>query len=283
MDILGRKEFEAAADVIRKRTKHEPKIGLVLGSGLGGLAEAVEEADIIEYPDLPHWPVSTVVGHSGRLVIGRLEGQPVLVMQGRAHYYEGYSMHELTFPVRVMQMLGIEILMLTNAAGGINASYRRGDLMLLNDHLGPLMMMGPNPLRGPNDDSLGPRFPDMSRSYDRELRQLAQQVAAEEGFELHNGVYVNLSGPSFETPADIRALRVMGADAVGMSTVPEVVVARHAGIRVMAVSGITNETIDEIDTDRETTHEEVLETGDIVVPKLTALIRGVLRKLSEAS
>jgi purine-nucleoside phosphorylase len=215
--------------------------------------------------------------------IGVLEDVAVLVMQGRAHYYEGYSMDEVTFPVRVMQMLGIETLILTNAAGGINESYKRGDLMLLNDHLGPLMMMGPNPLRGPNDDSLGPRFPDMSRSYDRELRQMARQVAAEEGFELHEGVYMNLSGPSFETPAEVRALRMLGADAVGMSTVPEVVVARHAGMRVMAVSGITNEAIDEIDTERETTHEEVLETGSIVVPKLTALIRGVLRKLSEAS
>jgi len=283
MDALGRKEFEAAAEAIRERTQHEPKVGLVLGSGLGGLAEAVEESDIIDYHDLPHWPVSTVVGHSGRMLLGRLEGVAVLVMQGRAHYYEGYSMAQLTLPVRVMQVLGIETLMLTNAAGGINKSFKAGDLMLLNDHLGPLMMMGPNPLRGPNDDSLGPRFPDMSRAYDRELRQMAREVAKEAGFELHEGVYMNLSGPSFETPAEIRAMRMMGADAVGMSTVPEVVVARHGGMRVMAVSGITNETIDQIDTERETTHEEVLEIGNVIVPKLTALIRGVLRKLNEES
>jgi purine-nucleoside phosphorylase len=278
MDILGRKEFEAAADAIRKRTKHTPEVGLVLGSGLGPLAEAVENADIIEYGDLPHWPVSTVAGHSGRLYVGILEGQPVLVMQGRAHFYEGYSMNQVTFPVRVMQMLGIETLVLTNAAGGINPSYKAGDLMLLKDHLGLLMMTGLNPLRGPNDENLGPRFPDMSHVYDLELRRAAREVAGEEGFELHEGVYAGLSGPTYETPTDIRFLRMIGADSVGMSTVPEAVVARHGGMQVMGISSITNVAIDEPDSAQETTHEEVLEIGQIIAPKLTALIRGVLRK-----
>jgi purine-nucleoside phosphorylase len=278
MDILGRKEFEAAADAIHKRTKHTPEVGLVLGSGLGPLAEAVEYADIIEYGDLPHWPVSTVAGHSGRLYVGILEGQPVLVMQGRAHFYEGYSMNQVTFPVRVMQMLGIETLVLTNAAGGINPSYKAGDLMLLKDHLGLLMMTGLNPLRGPNDENLGPRFPDMSHVYDLELRRAAREVAGEEGFELHEGVYAGLSGPTYETPTDIRFLRMIGADSVGMSTVPEAVVARHGGMQVMGISSITNVAIDEPDSAQETTHEEVLEIGQIIAPKLTALIRGVLRK-----
>jgi purine-nucleoside phosphorylase len=278
MDILGRKEFEAAADAIHKRTKHTPEVGLVLGSGLGPLAEAVENADIIEYGDLPHWPVSTVAGHSGRLYVGILEGQPVLVMQGRAHFYEGYSMNQVTFPVRVMQMLGIETLVLTNAAGGINPSYKAGDLMLLKDHLGLLMMTGLNPLRGPNDENLGPRFPDMSHVYDLELRRAAREVAGEEGFELHEGVYAGLSGPTYETPTDIRFLRMIGADSVGMSTVPEAVVARHGGMQVMGISSITNVAIDEPDSAQETTHEEVLEIGQIIAPKLTALIRGVLRK-----
>jgi purine-nucleoside phosphorylase len=207
-----------------------------------------------------------------------LEGQPVLVMQGRAHFYEGYSMNQVTFPVRVMQMLGIETLVLTNAARGINPSYKAGHLMLLKDHLGLLMMTGLNPLRGPNDENLGPRFPDMSHVYDLELRRAAREVAGEEGFELHEGVYAGLSGPTYETPTDIRFLRMIGADSVGMSTVPEAVVARHGGMQVMGISSITNVAIDEPDSAQETTHEEVLEIGQIIAPKLTALIRGVLRK-----
>lgn len=281
MDAPGRKEFEAAADTIRKRTQHEPKVGLVLGSGLGDLAESVEASDVVEYQDIPNWPVSTVVGHHGRLHIGTLEGQPVMVMQGRVHFYEGYTMQQVTFPVRVMQQMGVETLILTNAAGGINMSYEAGDLMLLRDHLGLLMMTGFNPLRGPNDESIGPRFPDMSHVYDDELRRFAREVAQEEGFELREGVYVGLSGPTFETPADIRFLRAMGADAVGMSTVPEAVVARHGGMRVMGVSGISNVAIDESDSDEETTHEEVLEIGKVIAPKLKALVRGVLQKMGQ--
>lgn len=283
MGILGRKEFEAAAEAVRKRTSISPQVGLVLGSGLGPLAEAVEDADVIEYGDIPHWPVSTVAGHSGRLHVGSLEGQSVLVMQGRVHFYEGYSMDLVTFPVRVMQSLGIHTLLLTNAAGGINPSYKAGDLMLLKDHLGLLMMTGFNPLRGPNDESLGPRFPDMSHVYDHDLRRMAREVASEEGFELHEGVYIALSGPSFETPSDIKFLRLIGADAVGMSTVPEAVVARHGGTRVLGVSSIANVAIDETDSDRATTHEEVLETGQIITPKLTALVKGVLRKMGQSA
>lgn len=283
MDMPGRTEFEAAAEAIRKRTEHKPEVALVLGSGLGKLAENIEDADVIDYGDLPHWPVSTVEGHQGRLLVGRLEGQSVLAMQGRVHYYEGYSMARVTFPVRVMQMLGIKTLLLTNAAGGINPAFKMGDLMLIKDHIGMTAMVGANPLLGPNDDSLGPRFPGMAHVYDKRLRQLAREVAQEAGFDLHEGVYVGLSGPSFETPAEIRFLRGIGADAVGMSTVPEAIVATHAGMRVMGVSTITNVSIDDTDSERQTSHEEVLETGKIIAPKLTALIRGVLRGMGNES
>ncbi len=275
-DFLTRDQFEEAAAAIRARTSHRPAIGLVLGSGLGGLAEAVSDADIIPSAEIPYWPQSTVPGHLGRLVIGRLEGKPVIVQQGRAHFYEGLSMQRVTLPVRVMQLLGVEAVILTNAAGAINPSYRPGDLMLLTDHINFLGMAGVSPLRGPNDESLGPRFPDMSQVYDPGLRQLALEVAGEAGLKLHQGVYVCLAGPSFETPADLRFLRLAGADAVGMSTVPEATVARHAGLRVLGVSGISNSA--NLDGSGTTTHEEVLAAGRTLVPKLTALLTGVLRR-----
>lgn len=279
MNNPGRKEFDEAAAVIRDRSQLRPEIGLVLGSGLGPLADSIQDAVVMPFNEIPHWPVSTVEGHQGKLHVGLLEGKPVMVMQGRVHFYEGYTIQQVTFPIRVMQVYGITTLILTNAAGGLNTAYRTGDLMLLSDHLGLLGMTGVNPLIGPNDESLGPRFPDMSKVYDRDMRKLAREVAGEEGFTLHEGVYAGLSGPTFETPADIRFLRMIGADAVGMSTVPEATVARHAGMRIMAVSGISNEAIDDVDSDRETTHEEVIEGGKIIVPRLTALLRGVLRRL----
>lgn len=269
--------FDRIAGVIRSKIKIQPKIGLILGTGLGGLADSIQNAFVIPYSDLPEWPISTVVGHAGRLVIGHLEGQPVLAMQGRTHFYEGYTMQQVTMPVRVMQRLGIDILIVTNAAGAINPGYAPGDVMLITDNLNLSGMAGMNPLIGPNFDELGPRFPDMSQCYDRKLCDLARKVAKENNFLLHEGVYAGLSGPSFESPADLRFLHLVGADAVGMSTVGEVIVARHAGTRVLGFSGISNKA--NLNGNTLTSHEEVLEAGIILVPKLETLIRGVLRVL----
>lgn len=274
-----RADYDKAVAVLEARTTLRPKIGLVLGSGLGELADSVEDAVVIPYEDIPGWPRSTVHGHSGQLVVGFLEGQPVIVQRGRAHFYEGYDLQQVTFPVRVMHFFGVETLILTNAAGGLNKNYRAGDLMLLNDHINLVGLTGLNPLMGPNDDSIGPRFVGMVHTYDRELRELAHKVAVENDIKLHEGVYVCLSGPNFETPAEIRMLRGLGGDAVGMSTAPEVIVARHAGMRVMAFSSITNEGIDHVDAVGETNHEEVLETGKIIVPRLTTILRGVLKAI----
>lgn len=273
-------DYHRAVEAIRQRTDQPVRAGLVLGSGLGGLADAVENAISIPYEEIPGWPRSTVPGHSGQLVIGMLEGCPVAVQRGRAHFYEGYTPQQVAFPIRVMRFLGIDTVILTNAAGGVNRNYRVGDVMILNDHINMVGMSGNNPLYGPNDDTLGPRFVGMSQTYDRDLRRIAREIAAREGIPAHEGVYFCLSGPTFETPAEIRMLRVLGADAVGMSTVHEVLVARHMNMRVMAMSGITNEGIDEVDTERDTNHEEVLEAGKLLVPRMTAIIRGVLRALA---
>jgi purine-nucleoside phosphorylase len=274
-----RQEYQAAADYVRSQSGYEPKIGLILGSGLNPLADSVEAADVIPYDQIPHFPQPTVEGHVGRLVLGRLQGRQVMVMQGRVHFYEGYPIQQVVFPVRVMQVMGIEILLVTNAAGGLNPAFRPGELMLIRDHLNIIGMTGNNPLFGPNDPSLGPRFPDMSQAYDPALRRLARQVAEEEALPLHEGVYAGLSGPSFETPAEIRFLRLIGADAVGMSTTPEVTVARHGGMRAMGVSGISNVAIDEPVDGQEASHEEVLEAGRQIVPRLTRLLCGVLDRL----
>lgn len=268
-------QIDETAGVIRSQISVQPRIGMILGSGLGGLAESVKNAAVIPYDQLPHWPVSTVIGHQGRLVIGELEGQQVLVMQGRSHFYEGYSMDQIGFPIRVMQRLGIEILILTNAAGAVNPDFQPGEVMLITDHLNMIGMGGLNPLRGPNLDELGPRFPDMSRVYDRELGEFARQTARKNGIRLQEGVYVSLAGPSFETPADLRFLRMIGADAVGMSTVPEATVAHHGGTRVLGFSGVTNKA--NLDGSTITTHEEVLEAGEMIVPQLLTLIQGILR------
>ena len=275
-----RVDYATAADVIHRQTTHHPTIGLILGSGMGNLADAIENANIIPYEDIPLWPRSTAIGHAGRLVIGKLEGKTVMALQGRVHFYEGYSMQEVTFPVRVMQSMGIHTLIVTNAAGGLNPTFLSGDVMLISDHINLAGFSGVNPLVGPNDDELGTRFPDMATPYDRKLRETARQVAAKAGFTLREGVYAALTGPNFETPAEIRMLRAVGADAVGMSTAPEVVVARHADIRVMGVSGISNMAIDSVDSDQKATHEEVLHNiNSLVVPKLTTLIRGVIASL----
>lgn len=276
-DYFTLAEIDETAAAVRARIVELPQIGLILGSGLGGLAEAVERSVKIPYNELPHWPVSTVLGHSGQLVVGLLQGQRVAVMQGRAHYYEGYSMAQVTLPVRVMQRLGVKMLIVTNAAGGVNPEFEPGDLMLITDHLNLVGMAGLSPLRGPNLEEFGPRFPDMSRAYDLELRQLARQVAAENGVVLRQGIYACLAGPSFETPADLRFLHGIGVDAVGMSTVPEVTVAHHGGTRVMGISGVSNKA--NLDGNTLTTHQEVLDAGKKIVPQLVTLIRGVLARL----
>jgi purine-nucleoside phosphorylase len=265
------------AQGIKSKIKSQPHIGMILGTGLGGLAQAIQNATLIPYRELPDWPISTVIGHSGQLVIGELEGKAVLTMQGRVHYYEGYTMQQVTLPVRVMQRMGINILIVTNAAGAIHPDFVPGDVMLITDNLNLAGMSGLNPLIGPNLDELGPRFPDMSQAYDRQLCDLARKVARQQNFTLREGVYTGLSGPSFESPADLRFLRFAGADAVGMSTVSEVIVARHGGTRVLGFSGISNKA--NLDGNTITSHEEVLDAGRLIVPKLEMLIRGVLHLL----
>ncbi|HEY9077614.1 MAG TPA: purine-nucleoside phosphorylase [Anaerolineaceae bacterium] len=270
-------EIDEAAAAIRAQMTYQPAVGIILGSGLGALAEQVERAEVISYDQIPNWRVSTVIGHQGRLVVGILQGVQVLVMQGRTHYYEGYSLAEVTLPIRVMKRLGIETIVVTNAAGAINPGYAPGDVMLITDHINLIGMAGANPLRGPNLDIFGPRFPDMSQAYDRHYRVLARQAAQEAGINLQEGVYVGLAGPSFETPADLRFLRAIGADAVGMSTVAEVTVARHGGQRVLGLSGISNKA--NLDGETVTSHEEVLAAGQVLVPKLQAIITGFLKRL----
>ena len=277
IEFLSMDIIEEAVEAIRKRTSVTPRIGMILGSGLGGLADEIQKGDEFPNNEIPHWPVSTVEGHAGRLVFGELENQNVMVMQGRAHYYEGYSMPQIGLPVRVMRRLGAEILIVTNAAGAVNPDFVPGDLMCLVDHINLIGMTGLSPLRGPNLDAFGQRFPDMGRAYDRDLIDIAQQVAEREGFELRKGVYICLAGPSFETPADLRFLRGIGVDAVGMSTVPEVTVARHSGMRVMGISGISNKA--NLDGETITTHEEVLQAGKVIVPKLITIIKGILKHL----
>lgn len=270
-------QIDEVAQQIRSRISRQPSVGMILGSGLGALAEAVTQAVNISYSQLPYWPVPSVEGHKGQLVIGQLEGQDVLIMQGRTHFYEGISMAEVGLPVRVMQKLGVKIVIVTNAAGAVNQDFQPGDLMLITDHINLLGMAGNSPLRGPNLDELGPRFPDMSQAYDRQLMEIASQVAKEQGIQLRQGVYSCLAGPSFESPADLRFLRAIGVDAVGMSTVPEVVVARHGGQRVLGFSGISNKA--NLNGNTITTHEEVLEAGKVIAPKLTVLLKGVLSRL----
>lgn len=271
------REIRAAFDAIREHTQARPKVGLILGSGLGALAEEMDSAVEIETSAIPGWPQSTIEGHAGRVHIGELESQPVVLLQGRAHFYEGYSISRIGLPVRVMQLLGIEFLFVTNAAGAVNRQFEPGDPMLITDHINLLGMAGENPLRGPNLEQFGPRFPDMSQAYDRELLDIARRAAREGGIRWQEGVYICLGGPNFETPADLRFLSAIGADAVGMSTVPEVIVARHGGTRVLGVSGISNKA--NLDGETVTTHEEVLEAGKILVPRISSIIRGVLGRL----
>jgi purine-nucleoside phosphorylase len=268
-------QIEEAARAIKSRLTLAPTTAIILGSGLGELAGAVENPEVIPYGLIPHWPVSTVIGHQGRLVVGMLENQAVVVMQGRVHYYEGYSMSQVTMPVRVLRRLGVQNLLVTNAAGAINPNYAPGDLMLISDHINMVGMAGQSPLRGPNLEEFGPRFPDMSQAYNRKFLNLARQAAQQNSITLHEGIYICLAGPSFETPADLRFLRAIGADAVGMSTVPEVTIARHCGMDVLGISGISNKA--NLDGNTITSHIEVLEAGQVLTPRLLAVIRGFLR------
>jgi purine-nucleoside phosphorylase len=268
-------QIDEIVNVVKKKISIQPVIGMILGSGLNGLADSVQKPVHIPYSDLPNFPTSTVHGHVGRFVIGELEGKPVIVMQGRIHYYEGYTMGEVTLPVRVMHRLGVHSMFVTNAAGGVNENFAPGDVMLITDQLNLMGMSGLNPLMGPNLDEIGPRFPDMSQPYDRDYCNLARKIAKENNLTLREGVYAGLSGPSFESPADLRFLCLAGADAVGMSTVPEVIIARHGGMRVLGLSGISNKA--NLDGSTITTHEEVIEAGRVITPKIEAIVRGVLR------
>ncbi len=257
---------------MRSKTNVKPKVGIILGSGLGGLVNDIEGAQSIGYQEIPHFPVSTVKGHAGKLVFGELAGVTVMAMAGRFHYYEGYSMQQLTFPVRVMKALGVELLIVSNAAGSVNADIEAGDLMFIRDHIN---LQADNPLRGPNDERLGVRFPDMLHAYDPALLDHASAIAQANGIRAHRGVYVALQGPNLETPAEYEFMHRIGADAVGMSTVPEVIVARHAGMRVFAVSVVSNKSYP-ISTIKETSHEDVLEMVGKAAENLSLVVKELL-------
>lgn len=263
-----------ATEYIKGITDIKPEIALILGSGLGAMAENIKNPVKIKYSDIPNFPVSTVVGHAGELIIGELEGKKVVAMQGRFHYYEGYSQSLTTMSVRVMKMLGAETLIITNAAGGANKDFKAGDLMIIKDHIN---LSGSNPLIGKNDDRIGPRFPDMSDAYNKEYRDLIKKSAEEEGIEVREGVYTFFSGPNYETPAEIRMVQVLGGDAVGMSTVPEVIVAAHCGMKVIGVSCITNMAAGISET--KLNHKEVIETTEKVKVNFAKLITRVIKNL----
>jgi purine-nucleoside phosphorylase len=269
-------QIEQARAAISAHGGLQPRVGLILGSGLGGLADELDQAVAVPYATIPGFPRSTVVGHRGELAIGRLAGQPVAVLRGRFHFYEGYSMQQVTFPVRVLRALGCDTLIVTNAAGGLRPDWAVGDLMRITDQIFLPGAAGHHPLRGENDDRLGPRFPAMVGAFDAELTSLAHQVADQQGTTLRAGVYVMVAGPSFESGAELRMLRAWGADAVGMSTAPEVVVARHMGMRVLGISLVTNLALPD---GAPANHKEVLEAGEAAKPKFGALLKGILARL----
>jgi purine-nucleoside phosphorylase len=266
---------ESAAAYLLSQSPLRPKVGLVLGSGLGGFADELSEAARIAYASIPAFPRSTAIGHAGQMVIGKSGSVPVAAMQGRVHLYEGYSIQEVAFPIRVLARMGIRTLVLTNAAGGINLEYKQGALVVIRDHIN---LQGTNPLAGPNDDRFGPRFPDMTEAYDKTYRAIAFEEAQRLGNTLYEGVYAGLLGPSYETPAEIRYLRTIGADLVGMSTVPEVITARHMGLKVLAISVVTNMAAGILD--KPINHEEVLETAERVKGQFTGLLRNLLPRLA---
>jgi purine-nucleoside phosphorylase len=263
-----------SVEFINQKSNIKPKIAIILGTGLGRLVEDIKEKEIIPYSDIPNFPISTVQGHGGNLVLGKLENKEVVAMQGRFHYYEGYNLKEVTFPVRVMKKLGADVIIISNAAGGMNRFFKRGDLMLITDHIN---LFGDNPLIGPNDEELGLRFPDMSEAYDRKLVELTLKVALEEKIKLHQGIYVGLTGPTLETPAEYRFLIKIGADAVGMSTVPEVIVANHMRMKVLGISCITDLAINGVIV--KTSLEEILKAASNAEPIMTKLIKKVIQKI----
>jgi purine-nucleoside phosphorylase len=264
-----------ATDFIKTKTKRQPTVGMILGSGLGGLADELDHAVVIPYSEIPHFAKSEAVGHANELVIGEMEGKVVVAMKGRFHYYEGYTLDEVTFPVRVMKALGVESVLITNACGAVNTSFKPGDLMLITDHIN---LVANNPLIGPNDPALGTRFPDLSQVYHPELRQLALEIGKEQGIELQQGVYAWWTGPAYETPAEIRMIRTLGADAVGMSTVPEAIVATHAKLGVLGISCLTNMACGILD--QPLNHSEVIEVANLVKEKFIRLVKGVLREMA---
>lgn len=263
-----------SVEFINQKSNIKPKIAIILGTGLGRLVEDIKEKEIIPYSDIPNFPISTVQGHGGNLVLGKLENKEVVAMQGRFHYYEGYNLKEVTFPVRVMKKLGADVIIISNAAGGMNRFFKRGDLMLITDHIN---LFGDNPLIGPNDEELGLRFPDMSEAYDRKLVELTLKVALKEKIKLHQGIYVGLTGPTLETPAEYRFLIKIGADAVGMSTVPEVIVANHMGMKVLGISCITDLAINGVIV--KTGLEEILKAASNAEPIMTKLVKKVIQKI----
>lgn len=266
--------IERSANFIKEKLTSTPRIGLILGSGLGVLADEIVNPIKIPYHEIPEFPVSTVEGHAGQLVIGELEGVQVVAMQGRFHFYEGYSLHKVTFPVRVMKEIGVETVIVTNAAGGVNTTFKPGDLMIITDHINN---MSQNPLIGPNDSELGVRFPDMSAAYCPKLRDKAKSVAGKLGLDIQEGVYFGNTGPSYETPAEIRMIRKLGGDAVGMSTVPEVIIARHAGLKVLGISCISNMAAGILD--QPLTHDEVMETTDMAKSSFLSLVKGTVKEI----
>lgn len=269
-----RKKREEALTFLKDKIETDPDYLVILGTGLGHLANKIDVKESISYADIPHFPVSTVESHEGHLLFGTLSGKNVVAMQGRFHYYEGYSMQEIAFPVRVANALGAENMIVSNSCGGLNPNYERGDIMLINDHIN---MLGDNPLIGPNDDDLGPRFPDMSDPYTENLRNIAEEVALDDGVKMHEGVYLALSGPTLETRAEYRFLRMIGADVVGMSTVPEVIAAVHMGMEVLGISVITDECLP--DALEPVSIEDVLEAAEMAEPKLTKVITGFLERV----
>lgn len=271
---MTKAHIDSARTYIEERISIKPTIGLVLGSGLGVLADDIEHQTVISYEDIPHFPVSTVSGHEGQLVLGELEGQQVVAMQGRFHFYEGYSMQEVTFPIKVMKALGVESLFITNAAGGVNTDFNPGDLMVIRDHIN---QTGTNPLIGPNDEEVGPRFPDMSEVYNRSYINHVQQIAHEQNIPIQTGVYVGNSGPTYETPAEIKMLRFIGGDAVGMSTVPEAIVARHIGLEIVGISCITNMAAGILD--EPLSHTDVIKTATKAQTHFIQLIKQTLKTL----
>jgi len=269
-----REKIAEAKKFIESRSKVKPKIGIIVGTGLGTLAKEIEIKAIVPYSDIPHFAVSTAPGHEGNLILGKLSSNMIMAMQGRFHLYEGYSLEEITFPIRIMKEMGVELLIESNVAGGMNPNFKAGDLMIVTDHIN---LTGNNPLIGPNDERLGPRFPDMSEPYDKKLIELTNRIAIEEKIGIHQGVYVGLTGPNFETPAEYRFLRLIGADAVGMSTVCEVIVARHSGLRVLGISCITDECIP--DRLEPVNFRKLIQVAQKVEPNLARLVKRLLREI----